>query len=145
MSNSEIVEKLRIYLADLYSLYYKFQVFHWHVTGHHFKPLHEQFEENYTEIAVNIDDVAERVVTLGGKAPMSLSELIELSSIKHDTVLVPEEMVNLLVKDNEYIINSAKEIISIASEINDEGTNDLLAPIIRSREKANWMLKSYIK
>lgn len=144
MSENKVVEKLNVYLADLYSLYYKFQVCHWHVKGHHFKPLHEQFEENYTELATLIDEVAERVVTLGGRAPVSFSEIINLSSIKHEDIIVAEEMVSALIKDNEYVINSAKEIMVIAGETGDEGTSDLLAPIVSSREKANWMLKSYM-
>lgn len=143
-NKEEITTKLNTLLADLYSLYYKFQVCHWHVKGPHFKPLHEQFEENYTEIATNIDEVAERVVTLGGRAPVSLSEVEKLASIEQKNIDKAEDMVKELVSDNVFVIEKAREIAELAGDSADEATSDLLAPIINAREKATWMLESYL-
>ena len=109
----EIVKGLSSLLADSYTLYLKTHNFHWNVTGPMFQSLHTLFEEEYTELALAVDDIAERIRTLGYPAPASYSEYTELASIK-ETRGVPEaeEMVRLLVEANEAVVRTARSAFS---------------------------------
>jgi len=142
----EIAEGLSRLLADTYSLYLKTHYFHWNVTGPMFHSLHNMFETEYTELAVAVDDIAERIRTIGYPAPGSYSEFAELSSIP-ETRGVPEasEMVRLLVEANEAVVRTAREAFPAAERANDESTVDLLTERMRTHEKTAWMLRSMLK
>ena len=101
----EIAEGLSRLLADTYTLYLKTHAFHWNVTGPMFNSLHLMFEQQYNELALAVDAVAERIRTLGYPAPGSYSQYAQLSSIP-ETSDVPEaeEMVRLLVEGNEAVV-----------------------------------------
>lgn len=143
-NKEKIIEELTVLLCNTYSLYFKFQVCHWHVKGPHFKELHVQFEENYTALAEIIDELAERIVTLGGSAPKSFDTILSKSTIQQKDLISAEEMVRELVTDTVAVIEQTRLVAEIASENGDEGTADILTPIISSREKATWMLESYL-
>jgi starvation-inducible DNA-binding protein len=142
----EIVEGLSRLLADTYTLYLKTHNFHWNVTGPLFNSLHNMFEEQYNELAMAVDDIAERIRTLGYPAPASYSEYAELASIK-ETRGVPEaeEMVRLLVEANEAVVRTSRSAFSAAERANDESTVDLLTERMRTHEKTAWMLRSILK
>lgn len=142
----EIAEGLSRLLADTYTLYLKTHYFHWNVTGPMFHSLHNMFETEYTELAVAVDDIAERIRTIGYPAPGSYSEFTELSSIP-ETRGVPEatEMVRLLVEANEAVVRTAREAFPAAERANDESTVDLLTERMRTHEKTAWMLRSILK
>ena len=144
-NKNQILTQLTTLFCETYSLYFKFQVCHWHVTGPHFKELHIQFEDNYTALATIIDDLAERIVTLGGKTPMSLAAIQSSSTITQKEIKTAEKMVKELVKDSLIVIEQARTIANISAKNNDEGTTDIITPIISSLEKATWMLESYLK
>ncbi|MEQ8537229.1 MAG: Dps family protein [Coleofasciculus sp. D1-CHI-01] len=141
----EIAEGLSRLLADTYSLYLKTHYFHWNVTGPMFHSLHNMFETEYTELAVAVDDIAERIRTIGYPAPGSYSEFAELSSIP-ETRGVPEasEMVRLLVEANEAVVRTAREAFPAAERANDESSVDLLTERMRTHEKTAWMLRSML-
>ncbi|MEQ9368979.1 Dps family protein [Coleofasciculus sp. F4-SAH-05] len=145
-NRKEIAEGLSRLLADTYSLYLKTHYFHWNVTGPMFHSLHNMFETEYTELAVAVDDIAERIRTIGYPAPGSYSEFAELSSIP-ETRGVPEatEMVRLLVEANEAVVRTAREAFPAAERANDESTVDLLTERMRTHEKTAWMLRSMLK
>lgn len=142
----DIADGLSRLLADTYTLYLKTHYFHWNVTGPMFHSLHTMFEEEYTELAVAVDDIAERIRTIGYTAPGSYSEFSELSSIK-ETRGVPdaEEMVRLLVEGNEAVVRTAREAFPAAERANDESTVDMLTERMRTHEKTAWMLRSMLK
>lgn len=142
----EIVEGLSRLLADTYTLYLKTHNFHWNVTGPLFNSLHNMFEEQYNELAMAVDDIAERIRTLGYPAPGSYSEYAELASIQ-ETRGVPEaeEMVRLLVEANETVVRTARSAFAAAERANDESTVDLLTERMRTHEKTAWMLRSILK
>ncbi|MFP5274805.1 Dps family protein [Coleofasciculus sp.] len=142
----EIAEGLSRLLADTYTLYLKTHYFHWNVTGPMFHSLHNMFETEYTELAVAVDDIAERIRTIGYPAPGSYSEFTELSSIPESRG-VPEatEMVRLLVEANEAVVRTAREAFPAAERANDESTVDLLTERMRTHEKTAWMLRSMLK
>ncbi|MEQ8753340.1 MAG: Dps family protein [Coleofasciculus sp. G1-WW12-02] len=141
----EIAEGLSRLLADTYTLYLKTHYFHWNVTGPMFHSLHNMFETEYTELAVAVDDIAERIRTIGYPAPGSYSEFTELSSIPESRG-VPEatEMVRLLVEGNEAVVRTAREAFPAAERANDESTVDLLTERMRTHEKTAWMLRSML-
>ncbi|MEQ9357961.1 Dps family protein [Coleofasciculus chthonoplastes] len=145
-NRKEIAGGLSRLLADTYSLYLKTHYFHWNVTGPMFHSLHNMFETEYTELAVAVDDIAERIRTIGYPAPGSYSEFAELSSIP-ETRGVPEatEMVRLLVEANEAVVRTAREAFPAAERANDESTVDLLTERMRTHEKTAWMLRSMLK
>ena len=141
-----IAEGLSRLLADTYSLYLKTHYFHWNVTGPMFHSLHNMFEEQYVELATAVDDVAERIRTLGAVAPGSYSQFAELSTVP-ETRDVPEatEMVRLLVEANEAVVRTARAAFPAAERANDEATADLITERMRTHEKTAWMLRSMIQ
>ncbi|NEN95499.1 MAG: DNA starvation/stationary phase protection protein [Moorea sp. SIO3I7] len=142
----EIAEGLSRLLADTYTLYLKTHAFHWNVTGPMFNSLHLMFEQQYNELALAVDAVAERIRTLGYPAPGSYSQYAQLSSIP-ETSDVPdaEEMVRLLVEANEAVVRTARSVFPAAERANDESTADLLTERMSIHEKTAWMLRSILK
>lgn len=140
-----IAEGLGHLLADTYTLYLKTHNFHWNVTGPKFRELHLMFEEQYTELATAVDDIAERIRTLGFPAPGTYAQYINLSAIK-ETEGVPsaEEMIAILTKDHETVVHTARKTLPIAQEENDESTASLIADRMLVHEKTAWMMRSML-
>ncbi len=140
-----IAEGLSHLLADTYTLYLKTHNYHWNVTGPMFQTLHLMFETQYTELALAVDLVAERIRSLGEKAPGSYTEFSKLSSIKEAVGnVVAEDMIKDLVKAQESVIKTARSIFPAAEEAHDEATADLLTQRIQLHEKTAWMLRSLL-
>jgi starvation-inducible DNA-binding protein len=140
-----IAEGLSKLLADTYTLYLKTHYFHWNVTGPMFQTLHLMFETQYTELALAVDLIAERIRALGYPAPGSYSTYAKLSSIP-ETTEVPKatEMIKLLVEGQEAVCRTARSIFAIANKANDEPTADLLTQRLQLHEKTAWMLRSLL-
>jgi starvation-inducible DNA-binding protein len=132
-----IISGLSALLADTYSVYLKTHNFHWNVTGPMFVTLHTLFETQYTELALAVDEIAERIRALDAFAPGSFKAFQELTCI-------PETMVALLVEDNEAIVRTARALIPIAESAHDTPTADLATSRIQIHEKTAWMLRSLI-
>ncbi len=140
---SDIANKLSIILADTYALYLKTQNYHWHVKGAQFKSLHELFEMQYRELAEAVDQLAERLLILGHRAPATFKEFEKLKNIKDgDSSLNAKQMVIELSVDNDRLVSDLNSTIAVAQKNNDEGTIALLADRINAHEKARWMLNS---
>lgn len=140
-----IADELSKVLADSYMLYLKTHNYHWNVTGELFHSLHEQFEEQYTELAEAIDEIAERIRSLGYRAPGTFKEFNELTSIEEDPE-EPEalEMVRRLAVGNEQVLRTAREALKPANEAEDEATIDLLTQRLDVHSKIAWMLRSHL-
>ncbi|KAM3091526.1 Dps family protein [Phormidesmis sp. 146-35] len=141
-----IAEGLSRLLADTYTLYLKTHNFHWNVTGPMFNTLHLMFETQYTELALAVDLIAERIRSLGFPAPGTYSEYVKLSSIE-ETPGVPkaEEMIRLLVQGQEAVARTARSVFPIAESASDEPTADLLTQRLQTHEKTAWMLRSLLE
>lgn len=141
----QIVQGLSQLLADTYSIYLKTHNFHWNVSGPMFVTLHTLFEQQYTELALAIDIIAERIRALGAFAPGSFKAFQELTSIP-DMEDIPDAltMIALLVEDNETIIKTARSIIPLADKAYDTPTADLATARILVHEKTAWMLTSLL-
>lgn len=141
-----IANELSKVLADSYILYLKTHNYHWNVTGELFHSLHEQFEEQYTELAEAIDEIAERIRSLGYRAPGTFKEFNELTSIEEDTE-EPEalEMVRRLAVGNEQVLRTARQALQPANDGEDEATVDLLTRRLDVHSKTAWMLRSHLE
>ncbi|EPY00707.1 Dps family protein [Magnetospirillum fulvum] len=132
-------------LADTYTLYLKTHNFHWNVTGPMFSTLHLMFEAQYTELALAVDLIAERIRALGFPAPGSYRQFAELTSITEETTVPSaEEMIRQLVKDQEAVVRTARSIFPVVDEAHDEPTADLLTQRMQVHEKTAWMLRSLL-
>jgi starvation-inducible DNA-binding protein len=130
-------------LADTYTLYLKTQNYHWNVTGACFYQLHSIFETQYKELALAIDEIAERIRTLGLKSPGSYKEFMTLTSIDEDNDdLNSQQMISSLIRGNEIISKKAQEASLIARKYKNEVSSGLLISRIGVHEKACWILKS---
>ena len=138
----KIQTELSKLLADTYTLYLKTQNYHWHVRGPNFRPLHQLFEEQYLNLATAIDMIAERIVTLGGTAPASFKQFLQLATIKEGQgQMKAEAMISELSNDHRQVIKDMNNAIKIAQdEVVDEGTISLLSERIAEHEKMCWML-----
>lgn len=142
----EIADGLSRLLADTYSVYLKTHNFHWNVTGPMFNTLHQMFETQYTELAIAVDDIAERIRALGFPAPATYSKYAKLTSIPEPgESLDAQEMIRQLVKDQETIVCTARSIFPVADEANDEPTADILTQRMQLHEKNAWMLRSLLE
>lgn len=143
MTKSKIADGLAKLLADTYTLYLKTQNFHWNVTGPHFHSLHRMFEEEYTELAGAVDEIAERIRALGVRAPASFTEFSKLTSISEETSTPnATDMVKKLLKDHESVIDHLQQLMPVAQEAGDEATLDLLITRTEIHQKTAWMLRS---
>ncbi len=141
-----IAKALGHLLADTYMLYLKTHNYHWNVTGMNFQPLHELFEEQYTELAEAIDVIAEQIRALGHFAPGSFKEYSKLSGItEEDSVPDDRTMVQRLQESNELIIRTARKALPACEEAGDEASLDLVTERIRRHSKVAWMLRSHLQ
>lgn len=144
-SRKEISEGLSHFLADTYSLYLKTHNYHWNVTGPMFQTLHLMFEQHYSELAVAVDNVAERIRALGYPAPGTYAQYAKLTKIKEeDHIPSAHDMIKNLVYAHETVAKTARSIFPAAEKGNDEATLDLLTQRIQLHEKTAWMLRSLV-
>jgi starvation-inducible DNA-binding protein len=142
---SKIADGLKHLLADSYTLYLQTHNFHWNVTGPKFRDLHLMFEEHYTELSTAVDEIAERVRTLGVAAPGTYRAFSELSSIKEiDGVPAADDMIKILTDGHEQIVRTCRNVLSVAQEAEDESTAALVSDRMRIHEKTAWMLRSLL-
>lgn len=139
----KVAEGLSRFLADSYTLYLQTHNFHWNVTGPHFRQLHLAFEEQYTDLATAVDEIAERIRTLDFVAPGTYKAFAELSSIKEvEGVPSASEMVDILTKSNEQVVKTAREVLKLAQDADDESTASLVGDRMSVHEKNSWMLRA---
>jgi starvation-inducible DNA-binding protein len=140
-----ITDGLSRLLADSYTLYLKTHNYHWNVTGPMFQTLHLMFETQYNELALAVDEIAERIRTLGEPAPGSYRAFAALTSITEDDVVpTAEEMIRLLVEANEAVVRTARALLPIAEEAGDAPSADLATQRMQAHEKTAWMLRSML-
>lgn len=143
---SGIIKKLEVVLADTYALYLKTQNYHWHVKGANFKSLHELFEMQYKELAEAVDEIAERILIMGHKAPATFNAFNQLKTIKDgDSSLDANHMVSELAQDHNSLVKDLNKAIKLAQADEDEGSVALLSERIAAHEKAHWMLSASMR
>lgn len=144
MSN-QMTPVLNKQIANWTVLYIKLHNFHWYVKGPQFFTLHTKFEELYTEASLHIDELAERLLSLGGQPVATMKGAMELSSVQEAVGTEnAEQMVQAIIHDFGQLIQEIKEGMSLAEQEDDETTGDMLLAIHSSLEKHVWMLKSFL-
>ena len=145
-SRGKIAAGLSRLLADSYTLYLMTHNFHWNVKGPMFNSLHLMFMTQYSEQWTALDLIAERIRALGFPAPGTYAEFVKLASIKEvEGVPKAMEMVGHLVNAQEATARTARELLPLADEANDQPTMDLLTQRLDIHEKTAWMLRSLME
>ncbi len=141
-----VVDMLNEYLANYHVHYQKLRGCHWNVKGPHFFTLHIKFEELYTNAQLTIDEIAERVLTLGKPPHSRFADYIKESSIKEvNTIGMKDmDMVEELLKDMTKLIELERSLLEETDKVGDDGSNDMVNRFMQFKEKNIWMLKSFL-
>jgi starvation-inducible DNA-binding protein len=143
--SKELVFKLNDLLTNRQLFYINARGFHWNIKGEKFFELHLKFEELYTNLQIKIDEVAERVLTLGETPVHSYSEYLKSSSVTEQiNVSDGKQAVKHILDTFNILLKKERDILKLSSEVNDEGTNALMSDYIREQEKMVWMYSSYL-
>ena len=144
--SDQVVEALRQVVADTYAVIGQTHICHWNVRGPGFFSLHTAFEEQYNELFLAVDEIAERVRAKGALAPGGLSNLSQMAGIEEIAEDAgAEDMVRHLIKANEKLLADLKTARDHAGEAGDTESEDLMIGRIQVHEKTTWMLKSYLE
>ncbi len=142
----KMAEKLNVYLSNVQIAYMNARGFHWNITGKQFFSLHEKFEGIYNNLSGMADEIAERILMLGGSPLHSFSEYIKISSIKEKSnISSTEGSVQAFLEDTEHLLATERGILAEASDNNDEGTVNLISGYIEEQEKSIWMFNAFLK
>ncbi|MDH3646589.1 MAG: DNA starvation/stationary phase protection protein [Gammaproteobacteria bacterium] len=142
----QTVENVSKLLADSYTLYLKTHNYHWNVTGPMFSTLHALFEIQYTDLALAVDEIAERIRTLGAPAPGSYTAFARLATVAEENGSPnATQMINNLVADQATIVKTAQAVIEVAEAAGDQATVDLAVRRLNVHEKNAWMLRSHLE
>jgi starvation-inducible DNA-binding protein len=145
MTNQQLVQLVNKEIANFTVLYTKLHNFHWFVSGTHFFALHVKLEELYNEAAMNLDELAERLLALGEKPVATIKEYLEVTTIEEATGNEStEDMVQSVINDFEKISGELVEAIELADKEEDQVTGDLLIGIKKSLNKHVWMFRAYL-
>ena len=140
-----LAEKLNELLANYQLFYMNARGFHWNIKGPKFFELHLKFEELYNDSLIKIDEIAERVLTLGQTPLHTYSDYTKHSKIKEaKNISDGDEAIREILKGYEVLLPLERELLDLASESNDEGTNALMSDYIREQEKLVWMYSAYL-
>jgi starvation-inducible DNA-binding protein len=141
--SKKVVENLKALLADNYTLYLKTQNFHWNVTGPNFQSLHQLFMAQYTDLFNANDAIAERIRSLGSKAPGTFKEFSKLATIKEASGdISAKQMLAELIKDQNAILKTLRKLADSADDVDDEVTEGMAVARMEIHEKNRWMLES---
>lgn len=142
---SELVNKLNNLLANYQVYYMNLRGYHWNIKGRKFFELHLKFEELYNDSLIKVDEIAERVLTLGSTPTHTFDEYVQVSKVKvASNVKDGDQAVGEILEALKILLEIEREILSLSGDIEDEGTNSLMSDYIREQEKLVWMLNSYM-
>jgi len=140
-----LIEELNNLLSNYSIFYQNVRGFHWKIKGSNFFELHLKFEELYNDLFIKIDDIAERILTLGGKPEHNFSHYNKLSEIKEfSTDFTGKEAMIEIVNSFKLLLAKQRNLLVLASNIDDEGTTALMSDYIREQEKLVWMYTSFL-
>ena len=140
----QLTDKLNVLLADYQLFYINARGFHWNIAGEKFFELHAKFEELYNDAFMKIDEVAERILTLGHTPQHNYSEYLQVSSIEEAIETKDgDKAVSAILAGFNTLLTLEREIHAMAGEAGDEGTGSLMSDYIRQQEKSVWMYSAY--
>lgn len=145
MSNQTTITALNDLLSSYHLFYINVRGYHWNVKGEHFFTLHPKFEELYTELQLQIDEIAERILTLGGVPLHAYSDFTQHSSVQEDKgVFDGRGCVQGVVKGLETLIGEQRKVAEIAENAGDQGTADIVTGYVQAQEKEVWMYNAFL-
>jgi len=147
--NTEKSKELALQLNDLlsnYSIFYQnARGYHWNIKGDEFFVLHQKFEDLYNNLFLKIDEVAERILTLGWIPNHNFTEYFKTASILEASVVIDgQNSVSKILESLGVLIAKQRSILVLSAEIDDTGTNSLMSDYIREQEKMVWMYSAYL-
>lgn len=141
----QVVNLLNELLANYQIYYQNLRGFHWNVRGNRFFVLHAKFEELYNDAIEKVDEIAERILTLGGVPLHSYAAYTKVATLKaKENVTGGDACLRAVVEDVQVLLKQEREILSVAAEIGDDGTQDVFSSYVSSQEKLLWMLDAYL-
>ena len=141
----DLIERLNDLLANYQVFYTNVRGYHWNIKGDKFFELHIKFEELYNDLFTKIDDVAERIVTLGGTPDHNYSDYLKVSEVKESGVVSDGfEGVHEIIDSFGKILKRERDILDLSDEAGDEGTNSMMSDFITEQEKTVWMYSAYV-
>ena len=144
--SKNLAEQLNILLANYQLFYINARGFHWNITGDKFFELHAKFEELYNDLLLKVDEVAERILTLGYTPLHTFSDYIQTSTIgEAKNISDGRKAIQNIVASFSNLISLEREILELSSGAGDEGTNALMSDYIREQEKLVWMYSAYLR
>ena len=142
----KLVNELNILLSDYELFYQNLRGLHWNIVGKEFFELHLKFEELYKDAFIKIDEIAERILTLEGEPFHAYSDYLKTAEIQEEkNIKDGEKGIEIVIKNFGTLIDKERQILSLASDANDEGTVALMSDYISETEKTLWMLHSYLR
>lgn len=143
--SKELALKLNDLLSNLQVFYTNTRGYHWNIKGQKFFELHAKFEELYNDLIIKIDEVAERILTLGGTPMHSYDDYLKISEV-NDSKVVSDgtEAVKQILEAFKILISKERVILNLSADLNDEGTNALMSDYIREQEKLVWMYSAFL-
>jgi starvation-inducible DNA-binding protein len=142
--SKELAAKLNDLLTNLQLFYMNARGFHWNIKGEKFFELHIKFEELYTDLQLKIDEVAERVLTLGETPTHSYSQYLKTAAVTEQVnVSDGKQAVQHILDTFKILLQKERIILELSADVNDEGTNALMSDYIREQEKLVWMYSAY--
>lgn len=141
---NNVIASLQQLLADFQVYYTNLRGFHWNIKGHAFFILHSKFEEIYNDAAEKIDEIAERILMLGGTPYNKFSDYLKIAKVKEvDGVYTPDASLHVVLETLSHLISEERKILSLASNVKDEVTVALMSDYLKEQEKMVWMLTAY--
>ena len=138
-------QELNMLLSNFQLYYQNLRGFHWNVKGSNFFELHAKFEELYTDAQLKIDELAERILTLGQTPLHTFEDYLKTARIQvYKNISNDREMVQALVNMLQVLLIKEREVLETAGAASDEGTSDLITPIIAEQEKTVWMMRAWL-
>lgn len=140
-----VIKSLNALLSSYHLFYINVRGYHWNVKGEHFFTLHPKFEELYTELQLQIDEIAERILTLGGTPLHAYSDFAKYSGIEEDKgIFDGRKCVEGVVKGLQALINEQRKVAELSEEVADQGTVDIVTGYIQAQEKEIWMYSAFL-
>jgi len=144
--SKQLAEQLNTLLANYQVFYINARGFHWNITGEKFFELHAKFEELYNDLLLKVDEIAERILTLGHTPLHTFSDYINTSTIKEaKNISDGKKAMQNVLNSFTNLISLQREVLELAGAAGDEGTNALMSDYIREQEKLVWMYSAYLK
>lgn len=145
-AREEVTALLFKLLSDDFVIYVKARNYHWNVVGKDFLVLHEFFKKIYEDLEEEIDEVAERIRTLGKKVPATMKKFLETTDLSETSEFISDkQMLENLLNDYEVLIKNIRTYISTVSSIGDEGTANFLTDLLEKKEKTAWMIRAMLE